>query len=169
MVESVPRAAETISLEVVQAPKASSIYERLSMAALQGKSSVALLFGTAPKASLILSGAIFSGCLQVLFFPIICGIQTTGIGAAAEALPENWQLQENHAFVAAMYLAVQADINISLLVLLGNDSILNARSIDSVTGYPPKPQHPPCVSVLNTFAPSGTRYSTRAPWNKKTI
>ena len=102
------------------------------MAALQGKCSVALLFGTAPKAALVLSGAMFSGCLKVLFFPLIIGVR--GSGAWAAALPENWQIEQNDAFVAAMYVAVRADDNISLLVLLGSDSVLNARPMDSMSG-----------------------------------
>ncbi len=127
---SMPCAAGTPALEGTHAPKVSNVYETLSMAALQGKCSVALLFGTAPKAALVLSGAVFSGCLQVLLFPLMIG----GARAGAGALPENWQMEQNDAFVAAMYVAVRADINISLLVLLGSDSILNARPMDSMSG-----------------------------------
>jgi hypothetical protein len=132
MSKSTTDATGTPALGGIFLPIVSTIYKTLSIAASQGKCSVALLFGVAPRATVILSAAVFLGCLQVLFFPLI---KAAGTRAVPDALPENWQMEENDAFAAAMYLAVRADVNVSLLVLLGNDSILNARPMDVITGY----------------------------------
>ena len=146
MGRKVPIAVEPCAVEGIRMSKISSIYESLSMAASQGKCSVALLFGAAPKATIILSAAVFSGCLQVLLFPLIGDFQATGLRATAGAIPENWTIEENDAFATAMYVAVRADVNVSLLVLLGNDSALNARPMDSITGYTPSPLQRICFA-----------------------